>query len=189
MEIWKDIEWYEWLYQVSNLWRVKSLNYARTKLQWLLKPNIMSRWHSIVWFKQKRIKQELVHRLVALHFIPNPDKLPIVCHKEEKLDDNWALYNWSDNLFWWTQKDNIQDMYKKWRANNHLQVNHPWKWIKWWKHYLSKKIEQVSKNWEFIKEWWSIIDASNILLISSASIWKVCRWERKTAGWFIFNFI
>lgn len=26
-EIWKDVVWYEWLYQISNLWRVKSLNY------------------------------------------------------------------------------------------------------------------------------------------------------------------
>jgi hypothetical protein len=26
LEIWKDIEWYEWLYKVSNLWRIKSVN-------------------------------------------------------------------------------------------------------------------------------------------------------------------
>ena len=30
-EIWKDINGYEGLYQVSNLGRVKSLNYKRTK--------------------------------------------------------------------------------------------------------------------------------------------------------------
>ena len=30
MEIWRDIEGYEGLYQVSNLGRVRSLNYKRT---------------------------------------------------------------------------------------------------------------------------------------------------------------
>lgn len=30
-EVWKDIKGYEGLYQISNLGRVKSLNYHRTK--------------------------------------------------------------------------------------------------------------------------------------------------------------
>lgn len=30
-EIWKDISWYEWLYQVSNLWRVKKNKIMRRK--------------------------------------------------------------------------------------------------------------------------------------------------------------
>ena len=188
-EVWKDIDWYEGDYQVSNFGRIKSIDYWRTKLEWLLKAHIMYAWHSILWLKKKKGKQELVHRLVAKAFIPNPNNLPIVCHKDETLDENWALYNWEDNLFWWTQSDNMKDCHRKWRANNHLQNNHPWEWVKWWKHYLSRKIEQISKDWEFIKTWDSIIDASNILLISNSSIWKVCRWERKTAGGFIFKFI
>lgn len=32
MEIWKDIEDYEGLYQVSNLGRVKSLHYGKEKI-------------------------------------------------------------------------------------------------------------------------------------------------------------
>ena len=37
MEIWKDIEGYEGLYQISNMGRVKSLNYKRTGREKILK--------------------------------------------------------------------------------------------------------------------------------------------------------
>ena len=40
-EIWKDIKGYEGLYQVSNLGRVKSLNYNRTKKEKILKQLLM----------------------------------------------------------------------------------------------------------------------------------------------------
>lgn len=31
-EIWKDVEWYEWVYEISNLWRVKSLRFWKEKI-------------------------------------------------------------------------------------------------------------------------------------------------------------
>lgn len=53
-EIWKDIPWYEWLYQASNMWRVKSLDrIVHNKWSWntygikwkILKPWILySKW-------------------------------------------------------------------------------------------------------------------------------------------------
>lgn len=47
------------------------------------------------WFKASR--------LVAMAYIPNPNNLPIVCHK-----DNNPLNNHVSNLYWGTQKMNIQ---------------------------------------------------------------------------------
>lgn len=44
----------------------------------------------------------LIHRLVALVYIPNPEKLPYVCHK-----DNVPTNNSVSNLYWGTQKDNM----------------------------------------------------------------------------------
>ena len=44
----------------------------------------------------------LIHRLVALVYIPNPEELPYVCHK-----DNVPTNNSVSNLYWGTQKDNI----------------------------------------------------------------------------------
>ena len=39
-EIWKDIEGYEGIYQISNFGDVKSLNYSRTKKEHTLKQQI-----------------------------------------------------------------------------------------------------------------------------------------------------
>lgn len=49
--------------------------------------------------------KEYVHRLVAEHFIPNPNNYSVVRH----LDDCPA-YNDVSNLAWGTQRDNILDM-------------------------------------------------------------------------------
>ncbi len=57
-------------------------------------------------------KTHSVHRLVAEHFIPNPNNLPYVCHK----DDN-PMNPHKDNLFWGTQADNMKDMYLKKRSS------------------------------------------------------------------------
>mgnify|MGYP003656201962 CR=1 FL=1 len=133
MEIWKPIEWYEGLYEISNLARVKSLNYKNRRYESIMKLWILKWWYSYLTLcinKSRCVKY--VHRLVALHFIPNPDNLPFVCHRVETFDENWALYNWVDNLFWGTHSDNMKDMHKKWRANNHLQLKNPLKG-KFWK--------------------------------------------------------
>ena len=51
-------------------------------------------------------KNESIHRLVAKTFIPNPDNLPVVMHK-----DNDPLNNHVSNLQWGTQSDNIRQAF------------------------------------------------------------------------------
>ena len=51
-------------------------------------------------------KNESIHRLVAIQFIPNPYNLPIVMHK-----DNDPLNNHVSNLEWGTQSDNIKQAF------------------------------------------------------------------------------
>ena len=100
VEIWKDIKDYEGLYQVSNLGRVKSLHFNK---ELLLKLRLTGRgYYQIDLQKDKNIKRALVHRLVAEAFIPNPDNLSCVNHKDEN-----KLNNCVDNLEWCTQMYNI----------------------------------------------------------------------------------
>ena len=70
MEEWKDIEWYEWLYQVSNMWNIKSLNYNKTKKERIL-VLAKEKWYLLVGLNKKWYKRYFVHRLVWLAFILN----------------------------------------------------------------------------------------------------------------------
>lgn len=100
MEIWKPIKDYETRYQISNMGNIKS--FYRGK-ETLLKPqlNNTSPYLMIGLFKNNKLKRYLIHRLVAQHFIPNPDNLPEVNHKDENKYNNCA-----DNLEWCTHKYN-----------------------------------------------------------------------------------
>ena len=101
-EIWKDIQGYEGLYQVSNLGRVKSLNYNKTSKSKILSPGKnKTRYLSVCLFKNKKGKVFYVHRLVAQAFIDNPNNYPEVNHKDENPSNNHV-----NNLEWCTHKYN-----------------------------------------------------------------------------------
>lgn len=77
MEIWKDIDGYEGLYQISNEGNVKSLNYSHTGKERLLKPaSNRGGYLHVQLCKDGKVKHHTVHRLVAQAFIENPDALP-----------------------------------------------------------------------------------------------------------------
>lgn len=97
-EIWKVIEGFEGKYEVSNLGNIKS-NHGHSKL---LKGGI-DRGYRYVDFQYKGIyKRYQVHRLVATYFLPNPNNLPEVNHKDEN-----KLNNSVDNLEWCSKKYNL----------------------------------------------------------------------------------
>ena len=83
-EEWKDIKGYEGLYQVSNLGRVKSLNYRRTGNEKIL--SLRKHKNGYVYIglsKNGKTKHLRVHRLVAETFISNPNNYLEVNHKDE----------------------------------------------------------------------------------------------------------
>ena len=65
-----------------------------------------------------------VHRLVAMHFIPNPENKPEVCHIDNTLGENGLLDNSASNLMWGTHKENCQFWNtRKRQSENHADVS------------------------------------------------------------------
>lgn len=98
-EIWKPIPGYEGLYEVSNFGRVRSLRFGKIRIIKSHKDKLGYRHIRLI--KDEKRKMYLVHRLVAMAFIPNPDNLPIINHKDENPDNNS-----SENLEWCTYQYN-----------------------------------------------------------------------------------
>ena len=95
-ENWTDIITHKGLYQISDLGRVRN---HRGRI---LKGYTNSKGYQMVHLRTKDSnKLYSIHRLVAIHFIPNPDNLPEVNHKDEDKANNRA-----DNLEWCTTKYN-----------------------------------------------------------------------------------
>jgi len=109
MEVWKDIKGYEGFYQVSNLGQVKrlktkvkgKLNSIRTLPERINKPRMQNGYLSVALQNMNRINIKL-HRLVALHFIPNPENKPEINHIDGNKKNNRV-----DNLEWCTRKENM----------------------------------------------------------------------------------
>ena len=116
-EIWKPIKDFEGYYEVSNIGRVRSLNYKRTGKEKILK-NIKDYkgYLEVVLTKNGKRKQFKVHRLVAEAFIPNPENKPCIDHINTVKSDNRV-----ENLRWATYKENSNNekTLEKFKGENH----------------------------------------------------------------------
>lgn len=102
IEIWKDVLGYEGLYKVSNMGRVKSLNYRRSgKEKMMTLHNNGKDYQFVALTKDKKIKYFYVHRIVWEAFNgPIPNGM-VINHKSEIKSQNNI-----ENLECITQKDN-----------------------------------------------------------------------------------
>lgn len=96
-EIWKDIEGFEGVYQVSNLGQVKSVRKNK-----ILKPALGKNGYKKLTLSYKgKIYYYRISRLVGLYFVENPYNLPIINHKNRIKTDDFA-----DNLEWTSVREN-----------------------------------------------------------------------------------
>ena len=117
-EVWKSIRDYEGLYEVSNLGRIKSLNYRKTGKEKILKNIECENGYLIINLaKFGKYKTFKVHRLVAEAFIPNPENKPCVDHINTIREDNRV-----ENLRWVTKEENNNNpLTKKKYSKNHRE--------------------------------------------------------------------
>lgn len=165
-EIWKDIEGYEGLYQVSNLGRVKSLervvlrgNGRTLKVrERILKSAIQGTGYERIYLHDEGVKRGFyAHRLVAQAFLYRKDGADEVNHK-----DGNKLNNESSNLEWVTGDENIDHAFK--------EGLHP---------KPRKTVHMLTLRGDHVMTFPSASEAARHLGVNSGGISSVCRGRRK----------
>lgn len=177
-EVWKDIEGYEGLYQISNLGRVKSFH---RDSEIIMKQTLQSGYLKISLLKENKYKTYSVHRLVAQAFIPNPGNKPQVNHIDEDKTNNRI-----DNLNWMTSKENNDWGTRKSRAINSSINNHKRDYFKLGKKF-SKPIYYINEKGDKIC-FSGIHEAARVLNITASGISANLNGRLKTYRGFIFMF-
>lgn len=115
-EIWVPITHYEGYYEISSQLNIRSIARSKTTKAGYYKPErartITQRinnkgYLTVTLSKNGHTRTELVHRLYALTFLPNPQNLPILNHK-----NGIKLNNRLENLEWTTYRENSIHAYK-----------------------------------------------------------------------------
>lgn len=177
MECWKDIVGFERLYQISDAGNVKSLprsvavrNGFRVTPEKIIKPQLNSDGYlEVELHANNKVTKRTVHSLVAEAFIPNPCNLPILNHKDEDKQHNFA-----NNLEWCTNNYNLH--YGTITERKQASA-------------LCRAVIQTNKDGEFIQQHISLSAAARALGKNSASlIRRCCEGVNKTAYGFIFRY-
>ena len=156
----KDIKNYEGLYAVTSCGKVWS--YKRKKF---LKPMDNSYGYLRVnLYKDGKMKSCFVHRLVADAYIPNPENLPQVNHKDENKSNNCL-----QNLEWCDNSYNINYGTRNEKVSNSLKI----------------PILQYSLDGDFIREWSS---ATDVGLKVQSHICDCAKGNRKSAYGFVWKY-
>ena len=165
---------YEGLYKVSNLGRIKNINYRNTGRERLMNPvERKDGYLQVDLSKNKETKTCLVHRLVAFAFLENPENKPYINHKiegDEGKKINMVIFNTDGSINkekttieWVTAKENI----------NHGTHNERSAKAR------SKKVLQLTLTGELIREWESTHECGRNGF-NQGLVAACCRGERKT---------
>lgn len=173
IEEWKDIYGYEGIYQISSLGRVKSLKrkcgFLISKDR-ILKPYKKKNGYLQIDLNKNNIKSKKhIHRLVSEAFIPNPNHLKTVNHKDKNRTNNCV-----DNLEWMSYSEN--------NLHGQCQI----------KSGISRRIPiyQCDLNGNIIKEWsCAKIAAEELGYKSYSPICACCRNRIKTYKGYIWKYV
>lgn len=198
IEEWRDIQGYE---EVSNYGNVKRLERdvvdllgrKRHLTEKIFHPHKANNGYTRISFGTKR---DLTHRVVAKAFLPNPDNLPEVNHKDgHRKDYNFAgtkENNYQDgNLEWVDRKQNmyhasVTGLINKTSEKRKKQVliNRE----KALKNHL-RPVAMKNSTGEIIAIFRSLKEAGLITDIPYQNIGDACRGKRTSAGGYITGYI
>lgn len=174
-EEWKIIEKYP-DYMISNLGNVKSLKYGKERM---LKQKINKNGYcNIAICKDGKQKTYLVHRIVATHFLPNPNNLPQVNHRDENKQNNCV-----ENLEFCTHQYNntygtrLEKCSKSMIGKNKGKISH------------HKYIVQLSLNDIPIEVYSSLSDASRKTKTNKGKICECCKGTRNKTNNYKFKYL
>lgn len=171
--IWKEITGTDGWYYVSTEGMIYSFKMGKT-----LKPTVCNNGYYAVVINRKRY---YVHRLVANAFIPNPENLRCVNHKNCIKTDNRV-----ENLEWCTDKYNINYADAQEKRIKSLIENKGY--LKFRNNKLSKPVIQYDLEGNVVKEWCSIREAYRQFSFNPTSISRCCKGKYKTACGYIWKY-
>ena len=178
-EIWKDIQDYEGLYQVSNLGNVRTLSFRGSGLTRPMKASPTNcGYYKVQLHKNGKGKMLYVHRLVALAFIPNPYNKKQINH----IDGNKAN-NHVSNLEWASASDNQLHS-----IAHGLRQPSPMTGRTGRKNPNSKPIYQCDLDGKVIARWDSISDACRFFGKGTSHISQCLTGKTKTAYGFKWEY-
>ena len=160
-------------YTITDDGKVFSLNYMHTGNKIELKSRLCRGYDRITLCKDGKEKSILIHRLVALAFIPNPDNLPEVNHKDEcKTNNNVS------NLEWCSKSYNINYGTRNERCGE-KNLN---------RKDQSKPVKQFTKDGVFLKEYPSMKEAARQTGFYKSAIVNCVKGRTKSAYNYIWRY-
>lgn len=179
-EKWVDILGYEEFYQLSNFGRIKALYrewYSglnncifKKKDECIISERDAKGYRAVILTKNGIPKSFTVHRLLAIHFIKNPENKPQVNHINGIKTDNRI-----ENLEWCTESENQQHAIKM-----GLKVHEKRQF-----HSQARKVKCDTFDLVF----GCIRDAGDALGIDYTTIWHICRGDRVESKGLTFRYI